>query len=153
MRPFEDFSAEEKKILLLLLSVLLGIWLCLGSATCMASSTPERQPEAVYQITETELSQLESTLAQLKAINTRLQTDLTVQSAEATALAKEVTQLRNELTRLQTMSVQQESSLANANRLLAEYATEAKRERLRIKAQRNTWEAIAACAIVALVVK
>jgi hypothetical protein len=43
--------------------------------------------------------------------------------------------------------------LIAANKSLEEYAIEAKRTRLRIKAQRNTWEAIAACLVVALIVK
>jgi hypothetical protein len=43
--------------------------------------------------------------------------------------------------------------LTSANNLLAQYAIDAKRERLRIKAQRNTWEVIALCAIIACAVK
>ncbi|MBO5636325.1 MAG: hypothetical protein J5906_02240 [Acidaminococcaceae bacterium] len=78
------------------------------------------------------MTTLETNLAQLKSINNRLQMDLQAQSSEATLLRKELSDLKQQ-------SMMQESSLMNANRLLDEYATEANRERLRIKAQRNTW--------------
>ena len=146
---FKSIDLETKKLLLLFLSLLFCWWLLVASGTCSASE----MPEPVYQITETELSQLENNLAQLSAINTQLQTDLKVQSDEATALKKEVIELRKELEQLRSLSQTQENSLTNANRLLEEYAIEAKKERLRIKAQRNAWEAVAACLVVALVVK
>ncbi len=146
---FKTLDLTAKKWLLLFLACLFFWWLFSAQATCSASGTQE----PMYQITETELSQLESNLAQLSAINNRLATDLKVQSQEATALKKEVTELKKQLEQLQSLSQKQESSLTTANKLLAEYATEAKRERLRIKAQRNTWEAIAACLVVALAVK
>lgn len=153
MMLFEDFSVREKKILLLFLSALLSFWLVLAPATSAESATPAEQTRAVYQITEQELTQLETNLVQLKSINTRLQMDLKVQSAEATALKQEVTELKKQLSDLKSLSVKQEDSLTNANKLLEQYATEAKRTRLRIKAQRNFWEAVAACLVVGLVVK
>ena len=146
---FEDFGKTEKKLFLLALSLLFCYWLFAGSATASASE----MPEPMYQITESELRTLETNLAQLRSANERLQVDLRAQSSEATALRKEVTALRKELSDLKQLSVTQESSLTNANKLLEEYAIEAKRERLRIKAQRNGWAAAAACLAVALVVK
>jgi predicted nucleic acid-binding Zn-ribbon protein len=107
----------------------------------------------MYQITESELRTLETNLAQLRSANERLQVDLRAQSSEATALRKEVTALRKELSDLKQQSMMQENSLTNANRLLDEYATEAKRTRLRTKAQRNGWAAAAACLAIALAVK
>ena len=146
---FKSIDLETKKLLLLFLSLLFCWWLLVASGTCSASE----MPEPMYQITESELRTLETNLAQLRSANERLQVDLRAQSSEATALRKEVTALRKELSDLKALSVTQESSLTNANKLLEEYAIEAKRERLRIKAQRNTWEAVAACLAVALVVK
>ena len=146
---FQDFDQTTKRLLLLLLSCLFCWWLLAASATCSASGTPE----PMYQITESELRTLETNLAQLRSANERLQVDLRAQSSEATALRKEVTALRKELSDLKQLSVTQESSLTNANRLLEEYAIAAKKERLRIKAQRNGWAAAAACLAVALVVK
>ena len=127
---------------------LLCLLVLFPAATSSASETP-----ATYQITESELRTLETNLAQLRSANERLQVDLRAQSSEATALRKEVTALRKELSDLKALSVTQESSLTNANKLLEEYAIEAKRERLRIKAQRNAWEAVAACALIAFVAK
>lgn len=146
---FQDFDPKTKKLLLLFLSCLFCCWLLAASATCSAAE----MPEATYTITETELSQLETNLAQLSSINSRLQVDLKVQSNEATQLKKELAELKKELEQLRSLSQTQESSLASANKLLDEYAIAAKKERLRIKAQRNTWEAIAACALIACFVK
>ena len=146
---FKSIDLETKKLLLLFLSLLFCWWLLVASGTCSASE----MPEPMYQITESELRTLETNLAQLRSANERLQVDLRAQSSEATALRKEVTALRKELSDLKALSVTQESSLTNANKLLEEYAIEAKRERLRIKAQRNGWAVAAACLAVALVVK
>lgn len=146
---FSDFGRTEKKLLLLVLALLFCCWLWRGLPTCSASGMPEQ----TYTITETELTQLENNISTLKSINDRLQMDLKAQSGEATALRKEVTALRKELSDLKQQSMMQENSLTNANRLLEEYAIEAKRERLRIKAQRNGWAAAAACLAIALAVK
>ena len=146
---FQNFGQTEKKLLLLFLSLLFCWWLFFAPGTCSASGTPE----PMYQITESELRTLETNLAQLRSANERLQVDLRAQSSEATQLKKELAALRKELSDLKALSVTQESSLTNANKLLEEYAIEAKRERLRIKAQRNGWAAAAACLAVAIVVK
>ena len=146
---FEDFGKTEKKLFLLALSLLFCYWLFAGSATASASE----MPEPMYQITESELTTLETNLAQLRSANERLQVDLRAQSSEATALRKEVTALRKELSDLKQLSVTQESSLTNANKLLEEYAIEAKRERLRIKAQRNGWIAATVIACIGFAMK
>ena len=135
---FQNLSLTEKKLLLLFLSALLCWWLFFAPGTCSASGTPE----PMYQITESELTTLENNLAQLSSINNRLQVDLREQSNEATRLRQELDALKRELEQLRSLSLRslsktQESSLTNANKLLEEYAIEAKNERLRIKAQRN----------------
>ena len=150
---FQDFDQRTKKLLLLFLSLLLCWWLFFAPGTASASEMPASQPVVMYQITESELTTLETNLVQLRSINERLQVDLKVQSDEATLLRKELDALKKELEQLRSLSQTQESSLTNANRLLAQYATEAKRERLRIKAQRNTWEAVACLAIIGCIVK
>ncbi len=152
---FSNLDIRTKKLLLLFLSCLFCWWLLVASGTCSASEipAPAEQKVAVYQITEPELVRLENNLVLLKASNERLQVDLKVQSDEATQLKKELAVLKKELSDLRQKSKTQGDSLTNANRLLEQYATEAKRERLRIKAQRNTWEAVAACLVVALVAK
>ena len=132
---FQNLSLTEKKLLLLFLSALLCWWLFFAPGTCSASGTPE----PMYQITESELTTLENNLAQLSSINNRLQVDLREQSNEATRLRQELDALKRELEQLRSLSQTQESSLTNANKLLEEYAIEAKNERLRIKAQRNVY--------------
>lgn len=127
--------------------------LCLLVLLPAATSSASGMQEPVYQITESELTMLETNLAQLKSINDRLQTDLKAQSNEATLLRKELDALRKELSDLKQQSMMQENSLTNANKLLEEYAIEAKRERLRIKAQRNTWAAAALVAATVAIVK
>ena len=146
---FKSIDLETKKLLLLFLSLLFCWWLLVASGTCSASGTPE----PVYTITETELTTLENNISTLKSSNSRLQVDLKAQSDEATLLRKQLAELKKELEQLRSLSQTQESSLTNANKLLEEYAIEAKRERLRIKAQRNGWAAVAACLVVALAVK
>ena len=127
--------------------------LCLLVLLPAATSSASGMQEPVYQITESELTMLETNLAQLKSINDRLQTDLKAQSSEATLLRKELDALRKELSDLKQQSMMQENSLTNANKLLEEYAIEAKRERLRIKAQRNTWVAAAGILAAGLALK
>lgn len=137
-------NMKKERILRLFVSAFCVVCLLLPQGISLASGTQE----ATYTITETELSQLETNLAQLSAINTKLQMDLKVQSQEATALKKEVTELKKQLEQLKSLSEKQEDSLMNANKLLEEYAIEAKKERLRIKAQRNFFEILAAGAII-----
>lgn len=146
---FKSLDLTAKKWLLAFLLCLFCWWLFSASATASASG----MPEPTYTITETELTQLENNISTLKSINDRLQMDLKTQSSEATLLRKELDALRKELSDLKQQSMMQESSLTNANKLLETYATEAKRERLRIKAQRNGWAAAAVLACIGIAIK
>ena len=132
---FQDFGRTEKTLLLLVLSLLFCFWLFAGSATALASGTQE----AMYQITESELTTLENNISTLKSINDRLQVDLREQSSEATRLRQELDALRKDLEQLRSLSAKQEDSLTSANKLLEQYAIEEKNKRLRIKAQRNAY--------------
>ena len=107
----------------------------------------------MYQITETELVTLENNLARLSAINSKLQMESKTQNTQVTQLQEQLRLLQSQLTALRLESEKQQSLLTAANKSLEEYAIEAKRTRLRIKAQRNGWAAAAACLVVALVVK
>ena len=128
---FQDFDLKTKKLLLLFLSCLLAWWLLGSPATCSASGT--------YQITEEELTQLESNLSQLSSINTKLQLESKKQLEQVALLQSQVAQLKSQLALLQEASQKQEDSLTNANKLLEEFATAEKNKRLKIKAQRNTY--------------
>ena len=131
---FQDFDQTTKKLLLLFLSLLLCWWLFLAPATCSASGT--------YQITEEELTSLESNLSRLSSINTKLQLESKKQLEQVALLQSQVAQLKSQLALLQEASQKQESSLTNANKLLEEYAIAEKNKRLKIKAQRNTYFAL-----------
>ena len=131
---FQDFDLKTKKLLLLFLSCLLAWWLLGSPATCSASGT--------YQITEEELTQLESNLSRLSSINTKLQLESKKQLEQVALLQSQVAQLKSQLALLQEASQKQEDSLTNANKLLEEYAIAEKNKRLKIKAQRNTYFAL-----------
>lgn len=146
---FTNLTLREKKWLFLFLLCLFSWWLLVASGTCSASGTPE----PVYTITETELVTLENNLAKLSSINSKLQQESKTQNQQSAELLKQVQLLQSQLTALRQESEKQQALLTAANKSLEEYAIAAKKERLRIKAQRNTWEAIAACLVVALVTK
>ena len=128
---FLTLDLTTKKWLLVFLSLLLCWWLFLAPGTCSASGT--------YQITEEELTQLESNLSQLSSINTKLQMESKKQLQQVAQLQSQVAQLKSQLAQLQEASQTQEDSLTNANKLLEEYAIAEKNKRLRIKAQRNAY--------------
>ena len=146
---FKSIDLETKKLLLLFLSLLFCWWLLVASGTCSASA-PE---EPTYTIMETELLRWEANLQKLKQLSTTQKTESKRLQEQLTILEQELQTLKNQLATSNTQLTQAQTSLQTANQLLTQYAQEAKRERLRIKAQRNTWEAIAACLVVALVVK
>ncbi len=154
---FKSIDLETKKLLLLFLSLLFCWWVFSASATCSASEMPEPQT-ATVEIAE--LNRLDSIFSQLSQVNGKLQNELTdsraelLKSQEALKKARqELMQLQLQIATLKALSVNQENSLQKVNESFKQYAEEQKRTRLRIKAQRNTWEAIAACLVVALVVK
>lgn len=145
-----------KKVLFFVLSFLFCLSAYFAPVTFAESTTPPPEQEkavAVYTITEPELTTLERNLSELRATNTSLQMKSDKQEARLKELQAEIERLRNLLKKSAAASETQAASLTNANKLLDGYATEAKKERLRIKAQRNTWGAIAACLAVALVAK
>lgn len=132
------FFTTRKRLYCILSALLLCFSLCSAPGTSLASGTPE----PVYQITETELATLESNLARLSAINSKLQLESKTQNTQVAQLQEQLRLLQSQLTALRQESEKQQALLMKANKSLAEYATEAKRTRLRIKAQRNTWTAI-----------
>lgn len=149
---FQDFDQRTKKLLLLFLSLLLCWWLFFAPGICSASGMQE-PTEKTYLITETELLRWEANLQKLKQLSTTQKTESKRLQEQLTILEQELQTLKNQLATSTTQLTQAQKSLQTANQLLTQYAQEAKRERLRIKAQRNTWEAIAACLVVALAVK
>ena len=141
---------------------LLCLLVLLPAATSSASETPE-----TYQVTAAELQRLDDNLTRLKQINEELRQASGQQKNQIVDLQTALTQAQQQLTearrqqmvlqlQIQTLiakSEKQEESLKTANESLTAFAAEQKRTRLRVKAQRNAWEAVAACALIAFVVK
>ena len=154
---FQNLSLREKKWLLLFLSLLLCWWLFLASGTASASEIPEEQTRV---ITVAELDKLDSIFSQLSQDNGKLLNELTdsrtallKSQADLKAAQQELKRLQLQLAELKALSVNQESSLQKANELLALYAAEEKKTRLRIKAQRNFWECFAVATVLAIAAK
>lgn len=108
-------------------------WLAAGSTS---------QAEEMYQISETELTQLEVNLNQLKKNNETKQQLLTEQKTQLTEANQQLETVQKELTASKSLNAQMQKSLESANRSLQKFEDEAKRK-LRVKTrQRNLWIAI-----------
>lgn len=133
--------------------LLLLLALCFLPALCGSSV----QAEAMYQISENELTQLEANLQALKAHSQERQKVLTEQ---ATLLnqqketiekqAEELRRLRKEIVISKTANEETQKSLLRANQSLKQFEDEAKRK-IRVKTrQRNLWIAISGGLLYAL---
>ena len=149
MMTFLTLDLLTKRWLLAFLVCLFSWWLLSASAICSASGTPEK----TYQITETRLQALEQKLTLLDQVLAQQSPELTTLQLQLTESRRELATLRNELSISKEQLTKAEDSLRNANLYLEKYAQEEKKKRLKIKAQRNTWAAVAACLVVALAVK
>ena len=128
--------------LLLLLALLLG---------CGSASAQER----MYEISETELMQLEENLSELSNVNDgqreklwNLQEMLKASETRLELSEKNSKMLGVKLDWLSKEMTEQASSLENANRLLQEYEQEERRTRRRIERQRNIAYVLAAIAVI-----
>ena len=140
---FSDFGQTEKKLLLLFLSALFCWWLVSGSTTVYASE--------MYQITEAELSQLETNLSRLEQISSTQKTELIRLREQLIKSEQELALLKSQLNTSAEQLTTAQNSLDSANKLLQEFAQEEKNKRLRIKAQRNTYFVLMVAAAVAAV--
>lgn len=128
----------KRKQLSLLLAC--SLWLAAGSGT---------QAEEMYQISETELTQLETNLQTLKAHSQERQKVLTEQATLLNQQKETIKKQAGELRRLQreiviskTANEATQRSLERANQSLQQFEDEAKRK-IRVKTrQRNLWIAI-----------
>ena len=135
---------------------LLCLLVLLPAATASASETPQE----AYTVTAAELRQLEGNLTRLQQINDSLTQALGAQKNKAVDLQIALTEARRrqtalqaELDNLKDLSKMQAESLEKANKSFEMFAAEEKARRVRIKAQRNAWEAVAACALIAFAAK
>ena len=140
--------------------------LCLLALLPAATSSASEMP-ATYQITAAELTELQDNLSRLQLINDSLRQTCGQQQNRLVDLAtalnraeqqlataqRQQTALQLQIQTLQDRSTKQEQLLNEANKSFEMFAKEEKARRVRIKAQRNAWEAVAACALIAFVVK
>lgn len=146
---FLTLDLRRKKWRLAFLVCLLSWCLLSAQVTTEASGTPE----PTYTITETQLSMLEKRLDLLDQVLAQQNPELTTLQLQLAESKKELATLRNELAISREQLTKAEESLRNANLFLEKSAQEAKRERLRIKAQRNGWFAAAVAACIVCIVK
>ena len=140
---FQDFDQTTKKLLLLFLSLLLCSWLFSAPAICSASGT--------YQITEEELTQLETNLRKLEQLSNTQKTELTRLRQQLAQSQEQLQMLKAQLNTSAEQLTTAQNSLDNANKLLQEFAQEEKKKRLKIKAQRNTYFTLMVAATIAAV--
>lgn len=129
----------------------LSLLLC--ALPCYAAPSPDTNtaPVKMYTLSEQELTTLEQNSNELAKINEQLRRTCNGQEVQLTTLQEQLTQaqelsmkLKNQIDSLTAQSAEQQNLIRKTNRLLQESAKEEKRTRLRIKRQRNTWEAAAA---------
>ena len=119
--------------------LLLLLALCFLPALCGSSV----QAEAMYQISEGELTQLETNLTELKADNENKQDLLTEQQ-------KQLQIVNEQLEKSRALNEETQTSLAEANRSLTELEKEAQ-HKIQVKTrQRNLWISIAAICAAAI---
>ena len=130
-----------KRLLLLLFACLL--WLAAGTTS---------QAETMYQISETELTQLETDLNQLKKNNETKQNLLTEQKKQLTEASKQLETVKKQLTESKTLNAATQKSLETANQSLKQLEKEAKQKIKTKPRQRNLWIAIS-CGLLYIAAK
>ena len=118
-----------------------SLWLAAGSTS---------QAETMYQISETELTQLEANLNQLAKNNETKQQLLTEQKTQLTEANQQLETVQKELTASKSLNAQTQKSLERVNQSLKQLEDEAK-QKIRVKTrQRNLWIAISGGLLYAL---
>lgn len=132
----------KRKQLSLLLAC--SLWLAAGSTS---------QAEAMYQISESELTRLETNLNQLAKNNETKQQLLTEQKTQLTEANQQLETVKKELIASKSLNEATQKSLERANQSLKQFEDEAKRK-IRVKTrQRDLWIAISGGLLYALVKK
>ena len=121
-----------------------SLWLAAGSTS---------QAEEMYQISESELTSLETNLDQLSKSNETKQQLLTEQQTQLTEANRQLEAVQKELTASKSLNEATQKSLERANQSLQQLEQEVKRK-IRVKTrQRNLWIAIAGGVLYAYVRK
>lgn len=117
------------------------LWLVLCCLLWLAAGTSSRA-ETMYQISESELTQLETNLQTLKRHSETKQQLLTEQKQQLTEANQQLETVKKELIASKSLNDQTQKSLEKANQSLTELEKEAKRK-VQVKArQRDLWIAI-----------
>ena len=136
------------------MSRIIRVLCCTLLVACLSFIPALCSAEQLYQITETELEQLDRNLTELRNINDRQRTEsatlrqqLAASQTQLTEAGKQSQMLKAQLGALKLTLEGQEQSLQNANRLLQQYEQEERLRLQKIKRQRNIAYAIALTAI------
>lgn len=136
--------------------------ICFASCLALLLALPVATyaSEKTYQMTETELGQLESNLTELQKVNAdqkknseTLKTELTESQTKLKKAETESVRLSEQLTGLRKTATEQEALLEKANQSLAEYAKEEKKEKERLRLQRDLEWGVAILAVAAYIKK
>lgn len=121
--------------------------LCFLASPCFASATID--VNKTYTISGAKLLKLDSNLKQLKEINRKQQMQLAEQSQQIKLLNEKLERAEQSakeseaaLKKAEEASMKAQGSLTNVNQSLMKLSLSEKETRLRIKRQRNTWEAV-----------
>ena len=129
--------------------LLLLLALCFLPALCGSSV----HAEAMYQISEGELTQLETNLNQLAKNNETKQQLLTEQKTQLTEANQQLEIVKKELIASKNLNEATQKSLERANQSLTELEKEAKKK-IRVKTrQRNMWIAISGLLATVVIAK
>lgn len=110
-----------------------SLWLAAGSTS---------QAEEMFQISGSELTQLETNLDELEKSNTNKQDLLTEQKTQLSEANQQLETVKKELIASKSLNEATQKSLERANQSLKQFEDEAKRK-IRVKTrQRNLWIAI-----------
>ena len=136
--------------------------ICFASCLALLLALPVASyaSEKTYQVTETELGKLEDNLNQLQKVNAEqkknsetLKTELTESQTKLKKAETESVRLSEQLTGLRKTATEQEALLEKANQSLAEYAKEEKKEKERLRLQRDLGWSVAILATAAYIKK
>ena len=109
--------------------------------------------ETMYQISESELTQLETNLDELEKSNAVKQDLLTEQKTQLSEANQQLETVKKELIASKSLNEATQKSLERANQSLQQLEDEAKRK-IRVKThQRNLWIAITGCTLYAYISK
>ena len=113
--------------------------ICLLACVLWLAAGTSSQAEEMYQISDSELTQLEMNLTQLEKNNETKQQLLTEQQTQLTEANKQLETVKKQLIESKTLNVATQKSLETANQSLRQLEVEAKRK-VRVKTrQRNLW--------------